>query len=107
MSRHDQHPEPADSLTGQGETFETILRRRLSRRAFLKGSAVAFPVILAACGEEQAAPPTAPPATPVPAATSAPVPTTPPAATSAPVPTTPPAATSTPEPTAGGGFRAD
>ena len=43
---HEDH-EPVRSTNGRGETFQSIVERRLSRRSFLKGSAVASAIVLA------------------------------------------------------------
>ena len=43
---HEDH-EPVRSTNGRGETFQSIVERRLSRRSFLKGAAVASAIVLA------------------------------------------------------------
>ncbi len=50
MGTINQHQEdqPISSAEGQGETFEVIVERRLSRRAFLKGAVAASAVVVGA-----------------------------------------------------------
>ncbi|MDQ2999036.1 MAG: PhoX family phosphatase [Chloroflexota bacterium] len=50
MGTINQHEEdqPISSTEGQGETFEAIVERRLSRRAFLKGAVAATAVVVGA-----------------------------------------------------------
>ncbi len=50
MGTTNQHQEdqPINTTEGQGETFEAIVERRLSRRTFLKGAVAASAVVVGA-----------------------------------------------------------